>query len=322
MVAEDKENRDLIAGAARLVRRKGSDPKGEDFVYRMDILSTGSLGLDWATGIGGFPLGSVVEVYGMESSGKTVLGMHVLASAQKSSHVVGIIDVEHKLQPEYARTLGIDLDRVVVAQPICAEDTVTAMGTLAKTCDLVVLDSVGALSPTVQTDLPTDAAKVGRCLVMTENTARENRCCLLLLNQVRFDIRSRRLKSVYATIMARTADMRIMMNRSATLQYAGERIGVRLRASITKNRWSDPGKYMEFDLIDGKISYHGEVYDIATDLGVLHLEGSWTIMDNMVLAQGRGATIDLFQKADDIFEEVEEKIFAKLFPGKSFSKRG
>ncbi|NCC66925.1 MAG: recombinase RecA [Clostridia bacterium] len=293
---------------------------GDDIPVNVEAISTGSISLDMALGIGGVPRGRIVEIYGPESSGKTTLALHILASAQKKGGEVAFIDVEHALEPAYARALGVDIDSLLISQPDTGEQALEITEALVRSgaIDVVVVDSVAALLPRSELEGEMGDSSVGvvarlmsQALRKLAGTVSKTGCIVVFINQLREKI-GVMYGSPETTPGGRAlkyfSSVRIDVRRIETLKVNGELIGNRTKAKIVKNKVAPPFKEAEFDIIYGEgISKVGEIIDMGVKLEIIDKGGSWfTYGENRF--QGRDALKEFLQQNPEISDEIEQKI--------------
>lgn len=284
-------------------------------------ISTGSLTLDMALGIGGVPRGRVVEIYGPESSGKTTVALHIIAQAQKLGGNAAFIDVEHALDPVYAGALGVDIDSLLVSQPDSGEDALQIAETLVRSgaIDCIVVDSVAAMATKAEIDGDMGDTHVGQLARLMSQAMRKltaviskSNCVAVFINQIREKIGvmygnpettpgGRALK-FYSSV-------RIEVRRQEQLKVGSEVIGNRTKCKVVKNKVAPPFKECEFDIIYGKgISRDGELLDLAVELGIIKKGGAWFSYNDIKLGQGRDNTKDYLLANPDLFTEIEEQV--------------
>lgn len=294
---------------------------GEGHKMNVEHTSTGSLMLDLALGIGGLPKGRIIEVYGAESSGKTTLCLHAVAEAQKAGGTAAFIDVEHALDPVYARKLGVDVDNLLVSQPDTGEQALEIIDTLVRSgaLDIVILDSVAAMVTRGEIEGEMGDAHVGvqarlMSQAMRKLTAAISRtnCVAIFINQVREKIGvlygnpettpgGRALK-FYASV-------RISVSRGEPIKDGTEIIGNRTKCKVVKNKVAPPFKTAEFDMLFGEgISKLGEIIDCAVEFGIIRKSGSWFSYEDMKIGQGKDKVKDYLKNNPDICDEVEKKV--------------
>ena len=294
---------------------------GQTQTLNVEAISTGSLTLDMALGIGGVPRGRIVEIYGPESSGKTTVALHIIAEAQKLGGEVAFIDVEHALDPVYAEQLGVDIDSMLVSQPDSGEQALEIAEALVRSgaIDVIVLDSVAAMVTRAEIDGEMGDTHVGQLARLMSQAMRKltsviskSNCVAVFINQVRDKIGviygnpettpgGRALK-FYSSV-------RIEVRKGELLKNGSEPIGNRTRCKVVKNKVAPPFKEAEFDMIYGKgISRIGEIVDLATDLDIIHKSGAWFSYEGNKIGQGRENTKAFLEEHKDIRDEIEKKI--------------
>ena len=293
---------------------------GDDIPVNVEALSTGSLSLDLALGIGGVPKGRIVEIYGPEASGKTTLALHVVASAQKAGGEAAYIDVEHALEPAYARALGVDIDSLLISQPDTGEQALDITESLVRSgaVDVVVVDSVAALIPRTELEGEIGDSVVGVLARLMSQAMRrlagaisKNNCTVIFINQLR-----QKIGVMYGNpettpgglALKYYASVRIDVRRVESLKVGGEVIGNHTRAKVVKNKVAPTFKEAEFDIMYGEgISRVGEIIDLGVKLDIIDKGGAWfTIRDQRL--QGRDAAKKYLQDNPEVCEEIEKEI--------------
>ena len=295
---------------------------GDDIPVNVEDISTGSLSLDLALGIGGVPRGRIVEIYGPESSGKTTLALHILASAQKTGGEVAFIDVEHALEPAYARALGVDIDSLLISQPDTGEQALEITEQLVRSgaLDVVVVDSVAALLPRSELEGEMGESSVGviarlmsQALRKLAGTVSRTNCIVVFINQLR-----EKIGVMYGNpettpggrALKYFSSVRIDVRRIETLKVGGEMIGNRTRAKIVKNKVAPPFKEAEFDIIYGEgISKIGEIVDLGVKLDLIDKAGAWYTYGD-VRVQGRDSMKEFLREHPDVSDQIEAEIRA------------
>ena len=295
---------------------------GDDIPVNVEAISTGSLSLDLALGIGGVPRGRIVEIYGPESSGKTTLALHILASAQKTGGEVAFIDVEHALEPAYARALGVDIDSLLISQPDTGEQALEITEQLVRSgaLDVVVVDSVAALLPRSELEGEMGESSVGviarlmsQALRKLAGTVSRTNCIVVFINQLR-----EKIGVMYGNpettpggrALKYFSSVRIDVRRIETLKVGGEMIGTRTRAKIVKNKVAPPFKEAEFDIIYGEgISKIGEIVDLGVKLDLIDKAGAWYTYGD-VRVQGRDSMKEFLREHPDVSDQIEAEIRA------------
>lgn len=293
---------------------------GDDIPVNVEAISTGSLSLDLALGIGGVPRGRIVEIYGPESCGKTTLALHILASAQKMGGEVAFIDVEHALEPAYARALGVDIDTLLISQPDTGEQALEITEQLVRSgaIDCVVVDSVAALLPRSELEGEMGDSSVGVVARLMSQALRKlagivskTNCVVVFINQLR-----EKIGVMYGNpettpggrALKYFSSVRIDMRRVETLKNGSEMIGNRTRAKVVKNKVAPPFKEAEFDIIYGEgISKVGEIIDMGVKLDIIEKGGAWFTC-NGVRIQGRDKVKDYLLENPEVCAEIESQI--------------
>jgi recombination protein RecA len=294
---------------------------GENSKLNVEAVSTGSLGLDLALGIGGLPKGRIVEIYGPESGGKTTVSLHAIAQAQKNGGIAAFIDVEHALDPVYAKKLGVDIDNLIVSQPDTGEQALDIIESLTRSgaIDIIVLDSVAAMVTKAEIDGNIGDSTVGvQARLMSAAMRRltsvisKTNTVAIFINQVREKIGvmygnpettpgGRALK-FYASV-------RIEVRKGTPIKEKDVQIGVRTKCKVVKNKVAPPFKAAEFDLIFGEgISKIGEVLDLATELDIIRKSGAWFNYNDIRLGQGRENAKKFLLENPDLAAEIENKV--------------
>ncbi|MFY7651725.1 MAG: recombinase RecA [Chitinophagaceae bacterium] len=313
----DKIDKDFGKGSVMMMNEKTSDA--------MEVISTGSIGLDVALGVGGIPKGRIVEIYGPESSGKTTLAIHVIAEAQKKGGMCAIIDAEHAFDSIYAQKLGVDVDNLLISQPDYGEQALEIADRLilSGALDVVVIDSVAALVPKSELEGEMGDSKMGlqarlmsqalRKLTATIN--KTNTICIFI-NQLREKIGvmfGNPETTTGGNALKFYASIRLDIRRSSQIKDGDEAIGNHVKVKVVKNKVAPPFKSTEFDIIFGEgISKIGEIIDMGVELGILNKSGSWFSYEANKLGQGRDAVKALFRDNPELAAEIETKIRAKI----------
>ena len=303
------------------VMRLGDKPE-----MQVDAIPTGSLALDAALGIGGVPKGRIIEIYGPESSGKTTLALHIVASAQKMGGEVAFVDAEHALDPDYAAAIGVDIDNMLVSQPDTGEQALEITDALVRSgaVDVVVVDSVAALTPRAEIEGEMGDTFVGlQARLMSQalrklagNISRTN-CVVIFINQLRMKI-----GVMYGNPETTTggnalkfyASVRIDIRRTEAIKNGSEVVGNRTRAKIVKNKVAPPFKEAIFDIMYGEgISKWGELVDLAVQLDIIQKSGSWFSMGDERIGQGRDSVKAYLMENPDVAEQVEAKVRENLY---------
>ena len=301
---------------------------GQNESMNVEAISTGSLSLDMALGIGGVPRGRIIEIYGPESSGKTTIALHVVAEAQKMGGEAAFIDVEHALDPIYARALGIDIDSLLVAQPDNGEDALEITEALVRSgaVDVVVVDSVAALVPKAEIEgsmgdshMGLQARLMSQALRKLTGAIAKTNCVIIFINQLRDKIGvmfGNPETTTGGKALKYYASVRIDIRRMETLKVSGEMIGSRTRAKVVKNKVSPPFREGEFDIMYGQgISREGEIVDLGVKAGIIQKSGAWFSYDGDRLGQGRDNVKKYLKENPQFAAMLEEKIRATLMNG-------
>ncbi|HEY3777160.1 MAG TPA: recombinase RecA [Rhizomicrobium sp.] len=323
---EDKSDRKraLEAALSQIDRAfgKGSVMKlGQREVVETDTVSTGSLGLDIALGIGGLPRGRVVEIYGPESSGKTTLALHAVAEAQKKGGVAAYIDAEHALDPIYARKLGVDIDEMLISQPDTGEQALEIADTLVRSggIDIVVIDSVAALTPKAELEgemgdqLPgLQARLMSQALRKLTGSISKSNCLVVFINQIRMKIGvmfGNPETTSGGNALKFYASVRLDIRRIGAIKDRDEVIGNQTRVKVVKNKVAPPFKEVEFDIVYGAgISKVGELIDLGVRAGIVEKSGAWFSYDGTRIGQGRENAKQYLQQNPDAAARIEAQI--------------
>ena len=313
---------DAALGQIERAFGKGSVMKlGQNPVVAVESISTGSIGLDVALGIGGLPKGRVVEIYGPESSGKTTLTLHVIAEAQKKGGICAFIDAEHALDPLYAKKLGVDVDEMLISQPDTGEQALEIADTLIRSgaVDVLVIDSVAALTPRAELEgemgdsLPgLQARLMSQALRKLTGSISKSGTMVIFINQIRMKI-GVMFGSPETTSGGNAlkfyASVRLDIRRIGALKDRDEVVGNHTRVKVVKNKVAPPFKQVEFDIMYGEgISKTGEILDMGVDKGIVEKAGSWFSYNGERLGQGRENAKRFLTENPDLADEVEHKI--------------
>ena len=311
---------------------------GQNQHMNIEHISTGSLSLDIALGIGGLPRGRIVEIYGPESSGKTTLSLHCIAEGQKNGGNVAFIDVEHALDPTYAAALGVDVDSLLVSQPDTGEDALEIAEALIRSgaIDVIVIDSVAALVPKSEIEGEMGESHVGlharlmsQALRKLAGAINKSNCVAIFINQLR-----EKVGVVYGNPEVTTggralkfySSVRIDVRRTETLKVGGEMVGNRTRAKVVKNKIAPPFKEAEFDIMYGEgISRIGELVDLAVKADVIQKAGAWFSYSGERLGQGRENVKELLKNNEELANRIEKDLWdniEKLSTKKPTAKKG
>lgn len=299
---------------------------GDKVVVPTETISTGSLGLDLALGVGGLPRGRVIEIYGPESSGKTTLTLHAIAEAQKAGGVCAFIDAEHALDVGYAKNLGVDTDNLLVSQPDFGEQALEILETVIRSgaVDLVVIDSVAALTPKVEIDGDMDDQQVGvqarlmsKALRKITGLLNKMNCTVIFINQIRMKIGMTGYGSPETTTGGNAlkfySSVRLDIRRIATLKQGENSIGNRVKVKVVKNKVAAPFKLAEFDIMFGEgISKTGELVDYGVKLDIVDKAGAWFSYGDSKIGQGRENSKVFLKDNPEIAKEIEKKILDSM----------
>ena len=299
---------------------------GDRTAVDVDVIPSGSLSLDKALGIGGYPKGRIIEIYGPESSGKTTLTLHAIAQAQKQGGKAAFIDAEHAIDPVYAKNLGVDIDELILSQPDSGEQALEIAEMLVRSgvIDLIVIDSVAALVPQVELDGEMGDAAVGlqarlmsKALRKLSGVMNKTNCTVIFINQLR-----EKIGVMYGNPETTTggralkfySSVRVEIRRSEQIKQNGEIIGNKANIKVVKNKVAPPFKTTQVDIIYGKgISRDGEILDLAVEGDIVEKSGAWYAYNGEKIGQGRENAKNFLIEHPAIFEEVEEKVKAQLF---------
>jgi recombination protein RecA len=296
----------------------------DDRVVNVDVVSTGSLGLDIALGVGGFPRGRVVEIYGPESSGKTTLAMHCIAEAQKKGGICAIVDAEHAFDKTYAQALGIDTDNLLISQPDDGEQALEIADNLIRSgaIDVLVVDSVAALVPKAEIEGDMGDSKMGlqarlmsQALRKLTGTINKTGCICIFINQLREKIGvmfGNPETTTGGNALKFYASVRLDIRRIGQLKEGMEIVGNRTKVKVAKNKVAPPFRVVEFDILYGQgISRVGEVIDMGVEYDIIKKSGSWFSYGDTKLGQGREAVRTLLLDNPEMFDEIDTKIREK-----------
>ncbi len=309
----DKIEKDYGKGT---IMKLGDQPQ-----WDVQVIPSGSIALDHALGIGGYPRGRIVEIYGPESSGKTTLAIHAIAQAQKLGGIAAMIDAEHAFDRTYAKALGVNLDTLLISQPDNGEQALEIADNLIRSgaIDIVVIDSVAALTPKAEIEGEMGDNKVGlqarlmsqALRKLTANIAKTNTCCIFI-NQLREKIGimfGNPETTTGGNALKFYASVRMDVRKTTQIKDGDEALGNRTRVKVVKNKMAPPFKKAEFDIVFGEgISHTGEVCDLAVEMDIIHKSGSWFSYNGEKLAQGREAVKQLLGDNRELCDEVEAKL--------------
>jgi recombination protein RecA len=290
-------------------------------VVNVEVVSTGSLGLDVALGVGGFPRGRVIEIYGPESSGKTTLAMHCIAEAQKKGGICAIVDAEHAFDKTYAQALGLDTDNLLISQPDDGEQALEIADNLIRSgaIDVLVVDSVAALVPKAEIEGDMGDSKMGlqarlmsQALRKLTGTINKTGCICIFINQLREKIGvmfGNPETTTGGNALKFYASVRLDIRRIGQLKEGMEIVGNRTKVKVAKNKVAPPFRVIEFDILYGQgISRIGEIIDMGVDYDIIKKSGSWFSYNDTKLGQGRDAVRQLLKDNPELCEEIDTKI--------------
>ena len=312
-LALDKIEKDYGKGSVMMLGDKQKE--------KMDVISTGSIGLDVALGVGGLPCGRIVEIYGPESSGKTTIAIHTIAQAQKKGGICAIIDAEHAFDASYARKLGVDVDNLIISQPDYGEQGLEIADRLISSgaVDVVVIDSVAALVPKGELDGEMGESKMGlqarlmsQALRKLTATISRTGCCCIFINQLREKIGvmfGNPETTTGGNALKFYASVRLDIRRISQIKDGDVASGNRTRVKVVKNKVAPPFRQVEFDIIFGEgISKVGEIIDMGVELGILQKSGSWFSYGDSKVGQGRDAVKQFLADNPEMMDEMEGRI--------------
>jgi recombination protein RecA len=300
---------------------------GDERVVPTEVISTGSLGLDMALGIGGFPRGRVIEIYGPESSGKTTIAIHAIAQAQKKGGIAAIIDAEHAFDKTYAQALGVDVENLLISQPDDGEQALDIAEHLIRSgaIDIVVIDSVAALVPRGEIEGEMGESKMGlqarlmsQALRKLTGAINKSGCICIFINQLREKIGvmfGNPETTTGGNALKFYASVRLDIRRVGQLKEKEDVVGNRTKVKVVKNKMAPPFRVAEFDIIYGQgISKVGEIIDLGVAAGIINKSGSWFSYGDSKIGQGREAVKDFLADNPEAAEEIEQKIREKYSP--------
>ncbi|MCD8138729.1 MAG: recombinase RecA [Planctomycetaceae bacterium] len=329
--ASEKSSREQVLSSALADIGKRFGPEaimclGGDTVIKCDVISTGSLTLDAAIGVGGIPKGRIVEFYGPESSGKTTLALHCVANAQKTGGIAAFIDAEHALDPAYARKLGVDLDGLLVSQPDSGEQALEICEMLVKSnaVDIIVVDSVAALTPKAELDGEMGQSHVGlQARLMSQGLrkltgiVKKSNTCIVFINQIRMKIGvmfGNPETTTGGNALKFYSSVRLDIRRGQPIKKGDEILGSDTKVKVVKNKMASPFKVAEFQVMFNQgVNRLGEIVDLGVREGIIGKTGSWLNYGEMRIGQGRDNACQFLRDNPDILAEIEEKVTAVLF---------
>ncbi len=306
---------------------------GDDSIEDIAVIPTGSIGLDYALGVGGYPRGRIIEIYGPESSGKTTLAIHAIAEVQKEGGIAAIIDAEHAFDRFYAAGLGVDTDNLLISQPDSGEEALEVADQLIRSSavDLVVVDSVAALTPKAELEGDMGENKVGlqarlmsqALRKLTATISKTNTTCIFI-NQLREKIGvmfGNPETTTGGNALKFYSSVRLDIRRASQIKDGDKVIGNQTKVKVVKNKVAPPFRKAEFDIMFGEgISLTGEIIDLGVEYGVIKKSGSWFSYGDTKLAQGREGVKQLLNDNEELKEELKEKVFEAMKNGNSDEK--
>ena len=327
MAAEDKDKAiDLAISQIERQHGKGAIMRfSSEDILPVEVIPTGSLALDIALGVGGVPRGRIVEIFGHESSGKTTLALHIIAEAQKMGGTAAFVDVEHAIDPMYAKRIGVNMEHLLISQPDTGEQALEIVETLVRSSaiDVVVIDSVAALTPQAEIEGEMGDAHVGllprlmsKALRKLSGVASKSKSCIIFTNQIRQKIGvmfGNPETTPGGLALKFHASVRLEIRRAETLKEGAEMVGNRIRVKVAKNKVAPPFTQAEFEMTFGEgISKLGDLLDVATDQDIINKSGAWFSYNNERLGQGRNSAKEFLIQHPEIIDEIETKVRENL----------
>ena len=301
---------------------------GEDTIIKIESISTGSISLNAAIGIGGIPRGRITEIYGPESSGKTTLALHIVAEAQKNGGYAAFIDAEHAMDPEYAKKLGVDIDNLLISQPDTGEQALDITETLVRSSalDVIIIDSVAALVPKAELDGDMGDTHVGlqarlmsQALRKLTGTVSKSKTSVIFINQIRHKIGvmfGSPETTTGGNALKFYSSLRLDIRRIGQIKEGDQVVGNRTRVKVVKNKIAPPFKNTEFDIMYGEgISYEGDLLDLAAHADIVNKTGAWYSFNKEKIGQGRENTKRYLQENEKVRNEIEVGVKAFLGMG-------
>ena len=296
---------------------------GEDTIIKIDSISTGSISLDAAIGIGGIPRGRITEIYGPESSGKTTLALHIVAEAQKTGGYAAFIDAEHAMDPEYAKKLGVEIENLLISQPDTGEQALDIAETLVRSgaLDVIVIDSVAALVPKAELDgdmgdthMGLQARLMSQALRKLTGTVSKSRTSVIFINQIRYKIGvmfGSPETTTGGNALKFYSSLRLDIRRIAQIKEGDQVVGNRTRVKVVKNKVAPPFKTTEFDIMYGEgISYEGDLLDLAVQADIVNKTGAWFSFNDDKIGQGRENAKRYLKENEKACHEIETAVKA------------
>ena len=298
---------------------------GSEDILPVEVIPTGSLALDIALGVGGVPRGRIVEIFGHESSGKTTLALHIIAEAQKMGGNAAFVDVEHAIDPLYAKHIGVNMEHLLISQPDTGEQALEIVETLVRSnaIDVVVIDSVAALTPQAEIEGEMGDVHVGllprlmsKALRKLSGVTSKSKTCIIFTNQIRQKIGvmfGNPETTPGGLALKFHASVRLEIRRAETLKDGDEMVGNRIRVKVAKNKVAPPFTQAEFEMIFGEgISKLGDLLDVAADQGIVNKSGAWFSYNNERLGQGRNSAKEYLIQHPEVVDEIETKVRENL----------
>jgi len=296
---------------------------GEDTIIKIDSISTGSISLDAAIGIGGIPRGRITEIYGPESSGKTTLALHIVAEAQKTGGYAAFIDAEHAMDPEYAKKLGVEIENLLISQPDTGEQALDIAETLVRSgaLDVIVIDSVAALVPKAELDgdmgdthMGLQARLMSQALRKLTGTVSKSRTSVIFINQIRYKIGvmfGSPETTTGGNALKFYSSLRLDIRRIAQIKEGDQVVGNRTRVKVVKNKVAPPFRTTEFDIMYGEgISYEGDLLDLAVQADIVNKTGAWFSFNDEKIGQGRENAKRYLKENEKACHEIETAVRA------------
>ena len=326
----DQNKQKALDAALKMIHKKHGDEsliKLNGRAKKMNSISTGSLSLDVALGIGGVPEGRIIEIYGPESSGKTTLTLQIIREAQKMGKTAAFVDAEHALDPKYAKNLGVQLDELLVSQPDCGEQAMDIVETLinSNAIDLIVVDSVAALTPKKELEGEMGDANVGlqarlmsQALRKITGAAKNNNVTVIFINQIRMKIGvmfGSPETTTGGNALKFYSSVRMDIRRTGAVKDGDEIVGNETRVKVVKNKVAPPFKQAEFEILyNVGVERTGEIIDFAVKHEIMKKSGAWYSYNDEKVGQGKQKSIVFLKDNEELFKEIEQKVMKKCFP--------